>query len=186
MGKEITFFWVQEVLNCANPRKRNYAGAAFFCRAIGAYIDRRADRMACFDDYLLDMKSLAVCLVFSISVGLGAGAAAAAAAACGSSAPKNGWNLHSDDQRVTADFLAKTLEGKEVKYDGGTETYRTDGSYAYKAGSETWKAPGYRFYKDGVRCIDYSKPRYDLYVVNNGKLVLVNWGGGRYEGRLTK
>lgn len=111
-------------------------------------------------------------------------------AACPGSAPKNNWNMHSADQAVGEAFLKKTLAGKRVQYkfDGstGTEQYKADGSYAYKLNRDVYSAPDYRFYSNGVRCIGYDNPRYDRYVVNGGKLVLINTQGGRFEGRLMK
>ncbi len=110
----------------------------------------------------------------------------AAQAACSAKSPKHKWNFHSDDQRLSGAYLAKTLTGKKVRYDDGSESYGKKGDYTYRAGSSAHRAPAFRFYPDGVRCIAYDRPRYDVYVVNNGKLVLVNWQGGRYEGKVTR
>ena len=122
-------------------------------------------------------------IVFSLAVAL-VSIGTVSSASCLAKAPSHKWNLHSDDQRLTGDYLNKTLTGKKVKYDGGTEHYRSKGRYRYQAGSDTYDAPSYHFYDNGIRCIGYSQARYDMYVVNNGKLVLINWHGGRYEGKL--
>jgi hypothetical protein len=91
------------------------------------------------------------------------------------------------DQKVDARFLEKTLVGKRVRYSDGTESYDQNGSYSYKIGNQTWDAPIYRFYDNGFRCIDYPNgPRFDYYVVNDGKLVLINGAGERFSGKVSK
>ena len=95
-------------------------------------------------------------------------------------------SFQNGDKRVNAAWLNKTLVGKRVKFDDGTELYANDGSYSYKAGSQTWKAPSYKFYDNGLRCIDYPQPRFDMYVVNDGKLVLINANGNRFVGKVFK
>lgn len=110
-----------------------------------------------------------------------------ALAACPAKAPKMKWNIHSGDQRVNAAYLQGLLPGKKVEYRGyGTEVYGADGSYSYVMKGETHKAPAYRFYADGTRCIDYPTPRFDLYVVNDRTLILVNVHGFRGEGILRR
>ncbi|MEO0937708.1 MAG: hypothetical protein AAFY38_06100 [Pseudomonadota bacterium] len=106
-------------------------------------------------------------------------------AACPERAPRVGWNTQSGDARVSAEFLAQNLAGKRVGFSGGgTEHYRGNGSYRFSAGGQTFRADGYKFYENGVRCIGYAPPRFDLYVVNNGKLILVNEQGGRFEAKI--
>jgi hypothetical protein len=106
-------------------------------------------------------------------------------AACPDSPPKIDWNLHSDDQRIDAGYLKDLLAGNKVKFNfGGTEHYRKSGKYRYSDAGQTYDADTFRFYKNGVRCIGYGQPRFDLYVVNNGKLLLVNVVGGRYEAKV--
>jgi hypothetical protein len=91
------------------------------------------------------------------------------------------------DQKVDAGFLEKTLVGKRVRYSDGTESYDESGSYSYKIGNQTWDAPSFRFYDNGFRCIDYPNgPRFDYYVVNDGKLVLINGAGERFSGKVSK
>ncbi|MEV8465859.1 hypothetical protein AB0T83_03575 [Fluviibacterium sp. DFM31] len=114
-------------------------------------------------------------------------AAPALAGGCPANAPKMGWNIQSGDQRVSGDYLQNLLTGKKVKYGSeGTEVYKTDGSYAYLAGGKSYAAPAFRFYANGTRCIDYSSPRFDLYVVRDKKLVLLNAQGNRLAGQVTK
>ncbi len=103
-------------------------------------------------------------------------------AGCPDTPPTIKWNMHSDDQILDQVALKKQLTSRKVKYsDGGTEQYRKNGNYRYSADGQQYTAPSYKFYPSGVRCIAYSKLRYDRYVVNNGKLVLINTHGGRYE-----
>lgn len=113
-----------------------------------------------------------------------------AQAYCPNNAPGHQWNIHSSDQAVGKTFLQKNLVGKRVRYNvsggTGTERYNPDGTYTYRLNNDVYDAPTYRFYNNGVRCIAYASPRYDRYVVNGGKVVLINWQGGRYEGTLLK
>ncbi len=107
------------------------------------------------------------------------------AAACPTKAPSDSkYNIHSDDHRVNAAWLTKTLSGKRLALPRGVEIYNTDGTYNFKTKSQTQSAKSYKFYNNGIRCIDYPNPRFDLYVVNNGTLVLISGGGGRIAGRL--
>ncbi|MBB97504.1 MAG: hypothetical protein CML68_23255 [Rhodobacteraceae bacterium] len=111
----------------------------------------------------------------------------AALAACPDAPPsKARFNVESGDQGVTAAWLEKTLSGKKVRFDEGTEHYKSGGAYSYKSGNQTWDAPGYRFYDNGMRCIDYPSPRFDLYVVRDKQLVLINGNGGRFVGKITR
>lgn len=112
-----------------------------------------------------------------------------AVAACPASPPKlNASFVSTDDQRVSSSWLKRTLAGKSLEFRDGTERYHANGSYSYTTGSgDVFKAPGYRFYDTGQRCIDYANgPRFDLYVVRNKRLVLVNGGGESFVGRVGK
>lgn len=121
------------------------------------------------------MKNLLVSVILAL-VGT------ASFADCPASPPKLNWNIHSDDQRVDDAYLGKLLAGRKVSFSfGGVEHYRKNGKYRYSADGRSYNAPSYRFYANGVRCIAYPTPRFDLYVVNNRKLVLVNTAEGRYE-----
>lgn len=113
---------------------------------------------------------------------------AAAYAQCPAKAPKEFNSYFSDgDQKVNAAWLQKNIAGRKVVYSGkDVETYSANGSYSYKRGGQTWKAAAYKFYDNGVRCIGYDQPRFDLYVVNNGQLVLVNQQKQRYIGQIRK
>ncbi|MGR3621666.1 hypothetical protein, partial [Pseudophaeobacter sp.] len=87
--------------------------------------------------------------------------------------------------RVDVQYLTDLLSRKRVKYGNvGTEHYRKNGDYRYSAGGSNYDAGSYRFYPNGVRCIGYSNPRFDLYVVNGGKLFLINREGARLEGKV--
>lgn len=121
-------------------------------------------------------------LVLSVFVlMLGAGTAIAA---CPSNPPSSSKvNFHSNDQKLNAQWLQQNLAGKKVHYDGGVEQYHKNGSYIYKSDGGSFKAPAFRFYDNGARCIDYDQPRIDFYVINSGKLVLINSQGGRYEAK---
>lgn len=109
-----------------------------------------------------------------------------AATAC-SDIPLNfNWNTASDDQRVSGEFVKKTVLGRQVRYEDGYEDYRANGDYFYVTPSQRFTADGYVFYADGSRCLNYPTPRYDLYVIRGNKLWVINQGGGRFEGRVTQ
>lgn len=113
---------------------------------------------------------------------LGAGAVDAA---CPGKAPKKNWNTQAGDQSVDHKWLERTLSNKKVVFSaGGTEHYRKNGAYRFSAGGQRYDADGYQFYSNGVRCIAYSNPRFDRYVVNDGTLILINWQGERYEAKV--
>ncbi|MBE1285606.1 MAG: hypothetical protein GJ676_20005 [Rhodobacteraceae bacterium] len=106
-------------------------------------------------------------------------------AACPGKPPNKTWNTQAGDQAVTNAWLEKTLTNKKVKFEtGGVEHYRKDGTYRFTTGGQRYDATGYQFYSNGVRCIAYSTPRFDRYVVNNGQLVLINWQGSRYDAKI--
>lgn len=110
----------------------------------------------------------------------------AAHASCPASPPVS-IKTQSGDQTVNAAWLEKTLGGMKVVFEGeGRENYKADGSYSYTAGSNTWSAESFRFYNDGTRCIGYSNPRFDRYVVRDSKLVLINAQGDRLVGKLVR
>lgn len=114
-------------------------------------------------------------------------AAAPVFASCPDNPPRIKWNTHSGDQRVNDAYLQKLLPGKKVKFGSdGTEVYKKNGSYTYRTSKGNFDAPNYRFYKDGTRCINYANPRFDLYVVNDKRLILINAKGWRGEGKVTK
>ena len=115
-------------------------------------------------------------------------AATAVAADCPSNPPsiEGRVSFADGDQKVGTAWLEKSLAGHRVKFSDGTEHYNDNGTYTYKAGNQSWDAPGYKFYSSGLRCIDYATPRFDLYVVNDGKLVLINSGGSRLVGKILK
>lgn len=109
-----------------------------------------------------------------------------ALAACPKTSPKVAKSyLQGGDQRVNAAWLKKTLSGRKVVFPSGEyEQYWDNGSYSYHSGSQKWAANSYQFYDTGMRCIGYSNPRFDLYVVNDGKLILVNQNKERFVGRI--
>lgn len=113
------------------------------------------------------------------------GTAGAAVAGCPANSPDpSRFNTVEGDQRVNTSWLERTLGGKRLVFQVGTEHYNADGSYRWQTGNQSWDAPGYRFYNNGFRCIDYPAPRFDFYVVNDGKLILINGNGERYVGRI--
>lgn len=122
-----------------------------------------------------------VCLITAMMT------AGAAIASCPNEAPEMKWNAHSGDIRVGAKYLQKLLEGKKVKYDRrGTEVYNIDGRYFFLAANGEFEAPSFKFYDDGTRCINYPNPRFDMYVVNENRLIIINPEGERLHGRLLK
>ncbi|WP_415401685.1 hypothetical protein [Tateyamaria sp. SN3-11] len=127
---------------------------------------------------------LTVCLAFGTILFTAFGAYAD----CSKRPIKHSWNIHSSDQRISGDYVAKLVTGKRVRFGKtGSENYGADGSYFYQDSAGKYQAIGVKFYNDGSRCIHYANgPRYDLYVANAGQLVLINRGGGRFEGKVTK
>ncbi len=112
----------------------------------------------------------------------------AAWAACPATAPDPArFATQPGDQKVNAAWLQQTLAGNKLAFPaGGTEIYHADGRYSYQQDGQTFDAPSYRFYDSGMRCIDYPSPRFDLYVVHDKTLVLINGQGGRFGGKLTQ
>ena len=112
--------------------------------------------------------------------------ASAADAACPKKVPNFAWALDAKDQRVTGSYVSDKVKGKKVTFkEGGTENYLADGGYFFKLGSDKWVARGVKFYENGVRCIDYPRaPRFDLYVENKKKLVLINQYNERFVARV--
>ncbi|MBO9453467.1 hypothetical protein J7426_24625 [Tropicibacter sp. R16_0] len=106
--------------------------------------------------------------------------------ACPKASPKVAKSfLKSGDQRVNAAWLEKNLSGRKIVFPSGEfERYWDNGSYSYHSGGQKWAANSYKFYDSGMRCIGYSTPRFDLYVVNGGKLVLVNQNKERYVAKI--
>jgi hypothetical protein len=91
------------------------------------------------------------------------------------------------DQRISGDQLKALVHGKTVHYpDGGRETYAADGSYLYVEPNGTrWPAPKVTYAPDGRRCMTYpERTRCDLFVVNDRRLVVINWRGTRSPVRI--
>lgn len=111
-----------------------------------------------------------------------------AMADCPARAPAHGWNVQGGDRRVNAGFLENALVGHTVLYDLGggtaTEQFARDGSHVWSSGGASRTAPTFRFYRDGVRCIGYAQPRFDLFVIANKRLVLIDTAGQRHGGAL--
>lgn len=91
--------------------------------------------------------------------------------------------FESGDQRVNVDWLESNLSGHKVHYEGWREIYHPNGEYSYRSNNGNDHAPGFKFYNSGFRCIDYKRPRFDMYVVNNGKLVMIAMFGVRFEAK---
>jgi hypothetical protein len=129
------------------------------------------------------MKPLAAILAMGLS-GLGT----LAAAGCPENSPKHGWATKSDDTRIAGDYLQSLLAGRKFRFtSGNTESYRKDGAYSFsEKGGKTWNAGGFRFYPDGVRCIGYSPPRFDLFVQRGNELWMITRDGYRSAGKILK
>ena len=124
---------------------------------------------------------------FAIYLFAAAFAAQSAFASCPSAPLEKDWNTHDGDQRVNAEFLQKILAGRMVKFSDGTEHYFRNGTYMYQVkGGGQLEAPNYKYYEDGSRCINFANPRFDLYVVNDRRLIMVTPDGTRLEGMVTK
>ena len=106
-------------------------------------------------------------------------------AACPSS-PLITIKLQAGEQQVSQSWLEDNLTGRKVVFDDGREDYKKNGTYVYRAGGQSFRADSYRFYADGTRCIGYSNPRFDRYAVKDGALILINAGGGRFEGTVKR
>ncbi|MEL6414337.1 MAG: hypothetical protein AAFQ15_05295 [Pseudomonadota bacterium] len=109
-----------------------------------------------------------------------------AALACSSDPLNFDWNIQPGDQRITGDFLEQTVRGKKVRFGAEYEHYRRNGRYTFFDGQNQYRADSYVIYADGSRCINYSPARYDLYVMRDGKLLLINERGERYPAQVTR
>ena len=108
-------------------------------------------------------------------------------AACSETPIVHEWNTQAGDVRVSGDFVRDTVLGKKVRFEDAYEHYRNNGSYRFRdGGGNTHNPNGYVFYADGTRCLNYDRPRYDLYVVRDQQLVLINMQGGRFTAKLTR
>lgn len=121
------------------------------------------------------------------ALALGCTVSSSALAACSEAPIRHNWAVQAGDQRVTGDFVRQTVLGHKVRFEGAYEDYKKNGGYVFKDGNgNTYNPDGYVFYADGTRCLNYPEPRYDLYVVRDQKLVLINRLGERFTARLTK
>lgn len=109
-----------------------------------------------------------------------------ASLACSSGPINFDWNIQAGDQRISGDSLQETVLGRKVRFGAEYEHYRRNGSYVFFDGQNQYRPDGYVIYADGSRCLNYNPARYDLYVVRDGKLMLINQRGERYPARLTK
>lgn len=108
-----------------------------------------------------------------------------ALAACPNQTISHNWAIESGDQRVSGDYMNKLVAGRKVRLGNNQEHYRKNGRYSVRVNGQTFNADSYRFYSDGSRCIGYDEPRFDLYVVQNGQLILINVNGGRFAAQVT-
>lgn len=105
-----------------------------------------------------------------------------AIAECPAESPVKKWNTHDGDLTLNKVDLEKRLVGRIVKIsNSGSEFYRRSGEYRYTEKGQKFHAPSYKIYSNGVRCIDYDKPRFDKFVVNNKRLIMIDAQGGRFE-----
>lgn len=122
---------------------------------------------------------IALASLFALSL-----SATTALAECPTKAPSTSKiKFEPGDQRVNAAWLQNNLAGHRILFDGWSESYHSNGEYSYKSNYGNDHAPGFKFYDNGFRCIDYKKPRFDLYVVNDGKLVMIILAGVRFEAK---
>jgi hypothetical protein len=102
------------------------------------------------------------------------------AIACSNTPPKMKWATIKSDVKINGDVVAKLVAGQKVRFGKAYEHYKRNGSYVFNDGQRQHKPDGFVFYSNGIRCLNYAQPRYDLYVVNGNKLVLINANGGRF------
>lgn len=112
-------------------------------------------------------------------------------AKCQNSAPSSAAYksaMKSGDKTVSVKWIKTNLVGRKVDFGKiGSENYIADGSYFYKTRDAKFTPKGYKFYNNGMRCLDYANgPSYDKYVVNDGKLFLINGVGERIQAKLRK
>ncbi len=126
-------------------------------------------------------------LFVAVAAAVTSALATSAFAACSETPIVHDWNTQAGDIRVSGDFVRDTVFNKKVRYEDAFEHYREDGSYRFRDGGGNNHVPnGYVFYPDGTRCLNYDRPRYDLYVVRDRQLVLINMQGGRFTARVTR
>jgi hypothetical protein len=96
------------------------------------------------------------------------------------------WATRTGDTMLTPDEVAARIGGQSlVFYDGGTSVYGPGSDYAYVY-TDGDRVPGeYRIAEDGAVCIAFRNgaTRCDLYVLNNGRMLLIDEKGDRYPVR---
>ncbi len=96
-----------------------------------------------------------------------------------------GWITRSGDEVYDPD----QLEGQTLTfYDDGQSRYAAGGSYSYTYSAVNGGGTAYGTYRvveDGSVCVDFRNgfARCDLYVLNNGRLILITEDGQRYPVR---
>ncbi|MGP6087743.1 hypothetical protein [Antarctobacter jejuensis] len=98
-----------------------------------------------------------------------------------------GYTLREGDQPFGAEALEGRLSGQVlVFFDDGQSEYYPDGRYTYTYAGDGGTAYGYwRVTGAGEVCVDYVNgfSRCDLYVMNGGRLLLLDDKGARYPVR---
>ncbi|MCT4611196.1 MAG: hypothetical protein N4A70_18570 [Pelagimonas sp.] len=95
------------------------------------------------------------------------------------------FSLREDDQRIPPAELAERLSGRDlIYYDNGRSRYYADGRYSYTFDGDVMESAGgyWTIKEDGTICAEFisHRARCDLFVENNGRLVLIDEQGGRY------
>ncbi|MDA7425116.1 hypothetical protein [Thalassococcus lentus] len=97
------------------------------------------------------------------------------------------FGLKEGDARFDRSVLLDRLSGQVVTfYDNGQSEYFTDGRYTYTYANQGGTAYGYwEVAADGSVCIDFVNgfSRCDLYVMNAGRMILLDEKGDRYPVR---
>ena len=102
-------------------------------------------------------------------------------------ASAEGYDLRAGDTQLTATALEVRLRGQIVTfYDDGASEYYDDDRYTYTYANDGGTAYGYwRIAEDGAVCVDFVNgfARCDIYVMNDGRLMLLDAGGSRFPVR---
>ncbi|MCE8007310.1 hypothetical protein [Aestuariivita sp.] len=101
-----------------------------------------------------------------------------------SGATAQDWNLRDSDAVLGAAEMAMIADGGSLTYyDDGVSLFSAGGAYSYTYADGGGTAFGqFRIEEGGQICIDYRNgfARCDMYVRNNGRLVLLTADGERY------
>lgn len=97
------------------------------------------------------------------------------------------FDLRDGDERIARQEMTERLSGQTVRFfDDGASEYYADGRYTYTYANNGGTAYGYwRVEDEGAVCVEFVNgfSRCDLYVRNDGRLILLDEKGNRFPVR---